>query len=111
MQIQDPQTERAPDPRAVRQRSIARARRRLHRLKLASVTASVLTFGGLTAGLAIQGGISGQAVASATTTTSGGTAATKVSTSVSTAATATPTGTATATPTTTQSAPIVSAQS
>jgi hypothetical protein len=117
MELQDSPRDNAADAGAAsgnlpaRKQSMALARRRLRRLKLASVTASVLAFGGLTAGIAIQG-IGSHATATASTSTASGTTATAVSTSVTNAATAAPTAAATATPSsTTSKAPIVSAQS
>ena len=111
MELQDSRPNQH-DPSEGRRLAMTRAKRRLSRLKLTSAAASVLTFGGLTAGIATHG-IGSQAVAAATSTGAAGTTATKVSTSVSTAATSTPTATAsTPAPTSaTTAAPIVSAQS
>jgi hypothetical protein len=90
-----------------RKLSMVRAKDRLQRIKLATVAASVLTFGGLTAGIAVQG-VTGQAVAS-TGTAGANTTGTAASTGGSSTAATTSTTAAPATTTTT--APIVSAQS
>lgn len=95
-----------------RAKRVAAARRRLARLKLASVTASVIGFGALSGSIAAATPM----VATASTAASASTASATSSNSSATASTGTaPTTdstTATATPTVTQSAaPIVSAQS
>lgn len=109
------------DPRTARAAALAAARRKLTRLKVAALSSSVLAFGGMTAGMALNAtskvvassSVSAAAVTVpvAATTTAVATA-TPAATTTTVAATATPTAAPTAAAVaTTKTTAIVSAQS
>ena len=97
------------DPRQTKALAMAAARRRLARLKLVAVSTSVMTFGGITAGIALRtttGTAAATTLTAATTTTTAATAAPATTVATTTAAPIAVTAAATPTPTR-----IVSAQS